>query len=127
MPGYAVSLLADAFGPLDSVPVLVLGASYRGAVKETALSGVFPIVAELRQRAALPYVSDPMYSAEELEALGLPAHRGESVSAAIVQTDHPEYRGLCPADLPGVSVVVDGRRVTDPARWTGVRRIVIGG
>jgi hypothetical protein len=26
-----------------------------------------------------------------------------------------------------VRVLVDGRRVTDPARWEGVRRVVIGG
>jgi hypothetical protein len=24
-------------------------------------------------------------------------------------------------------VLVDGRRVTDPAKWDGVRRVVIGG
>jgi hypothetical protein len=23
--------------------------------------------------------------------------------------------------------LVDGRRITDPARWTGARRVVIGG
>ena len=45
----------------------------------------------------------------------------------MIQADHAEYRTLAPADLPGVTVLVDGRRVTDPARWTGVRRVVIGG
>jgi nucleotide sugar dehydrogenase len=127
MPEYAVSLLADAYGDLTGVSVLVLGASYRGAVKETAFSGVFPTVAALRARGAGPYVSDPMYRADELVALGLPPHNGEPVTAAIIQADHAEYRTLTPADLPGVRVLVDGRRVTDPARWTGVERIVIGG
>ena len=47
--------------------------------------------------------------------------------AAVIQADHAEYRTLSPADLPGVTVLVDGRRVTDPERWTGVRRVVIGG
>jgi UDP-N-acetyl-D-mannosaminuronate dehydrogenase len=127
MPEYAVELLADALGDLAGADVLVLGAAYRGGVKETAFSGVFPTVEAIRRRGARVYVSDPMYSARELTALGLPPHRGESVTAAVVQADHAEYRTLGAADLPGVRVLVDGRRVTDPARWPGVRRVVIGG
>ena len=128
MPSYAVDLLAAAYGDLTGAGVLVLGAAYRGGVKETAFSGVFPTVEALRARGAVPYVSDPMYTADELAALGLPAHTGQPVTAAIVQADHAEYQTLSPDDLPGVRVLVDGRRVTDPARWTGdARRIVIGG
>ena len=127
MPGYAVDLLAAAYGDLAGAGVLVLGATYRGGVKETAFSGVFPVVAALRERGAIPYVSDPLYTAAELGALGLPGYAGEPVTAAIVQADHPDYRRLGSADLPGVRVLVDGRRITDPARWTGARRIVIGG
>jgi nucleotide sugar dehydrogenase len=127
MPAYAVSLLADEYGDLTGAGVLVLGAAYRGGVKETAFSGVFPTVEALRARGAHPYVSDPMYSAEELRSLGLPPHEGEPVTAAIVQADHADYRTLGATDLPGVGVLVDGRRVTDPARWDGVRRVVIGG
>jgi nucleotide sugar dehydrogenase len=127
MPRYSVDLLAAAYGDLADAPVLVLGAAYRGGVKETAFSGVFPLVADLRERGAKPYVSDPLYTADELEALGLPAHRGEPVVAAVVQADHAEYATLTPADLPDVEVLVDGRRVTDAAAWDGRRRIVIGG
>ncbi|QFG22368.1 nucleotide sugar dehydrogenase [Actinomadura sp. WMMB 499] len=126
MPEYAAGLLADTYGDLTGAPVLVLGAAYRGGVKETAFSGVFPTVEALRARGAVPYVSDPMYTPEELEALGLPPHRGEPVTAAIVQADHAEYRTLGSSDFPGVKVLVDGRRVTDPARWTGADRVVIG-
>lgn len=129
MPDYAMDLLAAAYGDLAGARVLVLGASYRGGVKETAFSGVFPTVEELRRRGAEPFVSDPMYTPEELEGLGLPAHRGEEVTAAVIQADHAEYASLVPADLPGVRVLVDGRRVTDEAAWDveGVRRVVIGG
>ena len=127
MPDYAVELLAAAYGELTGVDVLVLGAAYRGGVKETAFSGVFPTVEALRARGARPYVSDPMYTTDELTALGLPPYSGESVTAAVVQADHVEYRTLGTADLPGVRVLVDGRRVTDASRWSGVRRIVIGG
>jgi len=126
MPDYAVELLAAHYGDLADVPVLVLGAAYRGGVKETAFSGVFPTVTALRQRGARPLVSDPLYDPDELDALGLPAHRGQPVAAAVVQADHEQYRALTSADLPGVRVLIDGRRVTDPARWQGVRRVVIG-
>jgi nucleotide sugar dehydrogenase len=127
MPAYAVDLLVAALGDLAGVGVLVLGAAYRGGVKETAFSGVFPTVAELRKRGALPYVSDPMYSAAELEAHGLPPYRGERLGAAILQADHVEYRLLTSDDLPGVTVLVDGRRACDPDRLPGIRRLVIGG
>lgn len=127
MPTYAVELLGAAYGDLMDVPVLVLGAAYRGGVKETAFSGAFGLVDALRRRGAVPFVSDPMFSPDELRALGLPAHAGEPVRAAVIQTDHAEYRQLTPGDLPGVSVLLDGRRVTDPSAWTGVRRLVIGG
>lgn len=127
MPGYAVDLLAAAHGDLAGAPVLVLGATYRGGVKETAFSGVFPLVAELGRRGAVPFVSDPMYTEAELGRLGLPAHRGEPVVAAVIQADHASYRSLTPRDLPGVAVLVDGRRVTDAAAWAGHRRVVIGG
>jgi nucleotide sugar dehydrogenase len=127
MPEYAVDLLAAAHGDLTGVNVLVLGAAYRGGVKETAFSGVFPTVEALRARGAHPFVSDPMYTAEELAAHGLTPHQGETVTAAILQADHAEYRTLTPADLPDVTVLVDGRRTTDPEAWKGVRRVVIGG
>ncbi|MGV9268836.1 nucleotide sugar dehydrogenase [Kitasatospora sp. NPDC003701] len=130
MPGYAVGVLDGALeGGVRERGVLVLGAAYRGGVKETAYSGVFPLVEALRAAGARPYVADPLYRAEELAALGLPPHGGEPVAAAVLQADHPEYRELAPADLPGVRVLLDGRRCTDPQRWdvAGVRRIVLGG
>ncbi|GLF93728.1 nucleotide sugar dehydrogenase [Streptomyces yaizuensis] len=127
MPAYAVDLLADAYGELAGAPVLVLGAAYRGGVKETAFSGVFPTVAALAARGAVPYVTDPLYTDGELADRGLTPHRGEAVTAAVLHTDHTEYRALSAADLPGVRVLVDGRRTTDPGLWRGVRRIVIGG
>ncbi|MEV4362648.1 nucleotide sugar dehydrogenase [Nonomuraea sp. NPDC049625] len=127
MPQYTVDLLAAEVGGLAGLDVLILGAAYRGGVKETAFSGVFPTVEALRRCGARPLVADPMFSAAELVELGLPPYNGEYVTAAVVQTDHPEYQSLTAGDLPGVQVLVDGRRVTDPAHWTGVRRIVLGG
>ncbi|HET6986189.1 MAG TPA: nucleotide sugar dehydrogenase [Kribbella sp.] len=127
MPDYTVGLLEGAYGELTGAKVVVLGAAYRGGVKETAFSGVFPAVEALKARGAEVSVHDPLYTDEELQQLGFtPYTLGSPVDAAVLQADHPEYAQLTPAELPGVKVLVDGRDRTDPARWAGVRRIVIG-
>lgn len=127
MPRYVVGRAESLLGSLDGLRVVVLGASYRGGVKETAFSGVFPTVEEARNRGAHVTVHDPMYTDGELATFGWEAyHLGDPVDVAIVQADHAEYRTITPADLPGVRLLVDGRRVTDPALWTGVPRMVIG-
>lgn len=127
MPAHVVDLLAADFGELAGARVAVLGVAYRGGVKETAFSGVFPTVAALRRAGALPLVHDPLFSEGELSALDLTAyHLGDPVDAAIVQTDHGEYATLSASDLPGVRVVVDGRGVLDPQAWRGVTLRVLG-
>jgi UDP-N-acetyl-D-glucosamine dehydrogenase len=127
MPAYTVDLLRTACGGLDGARVAVLGAAYRGQVKETAFSGVFATVQALRTAGAEVMVHDPLYADEELEKLGfVPYHLGEQVDAAVVHTDHSVYAQISVRDLPGLTVLVDGRNVTDAASWEGVTRIVIG-
>ena len=127
MPAHVVDQLAGVLGDLSGLRVVVLGAAYRGGVKETAFSGVFPTVEALAARGATPLVHDPMYTDTELRALGLePYGTGEPVDAAVVQADHAEYATLGPDDLPGVRLLVDGRGITDPARWSGVPRLLLG-
>jgi UDP-N-acetyl-D-glucosamine dehydrogenase len=127
MPEHVVARAAEVLGDLAGLRAVVLGAAYRGGVKETAFSGVFATVAALESRGARVTVHDPLYDDAELAALGWTAHQlGDDVDVAVVQTDHAAYRELAPADLPGVRLLVDGRRVTDPARWAGVARIVVG-
>lgn len=128
MPGYVVARAEEVLGSLEGLRVAVLGASYRGKVKETAFSGVFPTVDALSAKGATVLVQDPMYSDDELAAFGWePYHLGQEIDVVIVQADHPEYRTLTPADLPGVRLLLDGRRATDPALWAGTPRLVIGG
>src|SRR5690606_13253274 len=100
MPDYTVGLLEGVYGDLTGAKVAVLGAAYRGGVKETAFSGVFATVEALKVRGATPLVNDPMYTDEELQRLGFtPYHVGEPTDAAVVQADHAEYRELGPADF----------------------------
>ncbi|WHU59940.1 nucleotide sugar dehydrogenase [Trueperella pyogenes] len=127
MPEYVVGRVESLLGDLTGQKVAVLGASYRGGVKETAFSGIFATVAALEARGAQVKVHDPMYSDEELAAFGWQAyHLGEETSAAIVQADHAQYKTVTPGDFPGIKVLFDGRRVTDPELWVGTPRVVIG-
>jgi UDP-N-acetyl-D-mannosaminuronate dehydrogenase len=127
MPGYVVDRVEQVIGDLAGLRVAVLGASYRGGVKETAVSGVFPTVEALSERGAVVTVHDPLFSDEELAGYGFTAHRlGDEVDVAILQADHADYLQLGPAEFPGIRLFADGRNATDPARWAGVPRIVIG-
>lgn len=127
MPAYVVDRAEHILSSLEGLKAVVLGASYRGGVKETAFSGVFATVDELRKRGAEVVVHDPMFSDEELSAYGFDAyHLGDRVDLAIVQADHPQYREISAEDLPGLRLLLDGRRVTDPERFGGIPRIVIG-
>lgn len=114
MPRYAVGLLEEEIGSLKGLKVAILGAAYRGGVKETAFSGVFPLAKELEGLGASVVVEDPLYTDEELRDLGFsPYHFGEPCDAAVIQSNHAEYRGLSKLDIPGASVVLDGRGCVD--------------
>lgn len=129
MPSYVVDELVQLHGDVSGQKVIVLGAAYRGGVKETAFSGVFPTVAALKAKGAQVFVHDPMYTDEELAHYGFDAfHLGELADAVIVQANHPEYVSVSESDFPGVKTVIDGRRVLNPANFasTGVNLIGVG-
>lgn len=127
MPERLVKQAEGILGTLEGQRAVVLGASYRGGVKETAFSGVFPTVNALRGLGAIVSVQDPLYSDEELRRLGFnPYASGDQVDLAILQTDHADYRDLTPSQLPGIKLLVDGRNTTDASRWAGTPRIVVG-
>lgn len=127
MPDYTIGLLEGAYGDLAGAKVAVLGAAYRGGVKETAFSGVFGAVDALKSRGAIPLVHDPLYTDSELDELGFtPFHLGDEIDAVVVQADHDEYRTLTTKDLPGIKAFIDGRRVSSATNWPGVAYRVIG-
>ncbi len=128
-PTRLVQRLMDSAEPLDGRVVVVLGAAYRGGVKETAFSGVFDLVAEIKRQGGRAFVHDPLYSDKELVELGFRPYRlGETCDIAIVHTDHRIYEQLTPADLPACSAILDGRRIIDPVLWSdsGTKLVVIG-
>lgn len=127
VPEKLVERAENLLGSLQGVKAAVLGASYRAGVKETAFSGVFPVVEALRARGAEVAVHDAFYDAEELAGFGWDAYTpGEAADLVIVQTNHPEYKELSSADVPGVKLIVDGRNITTAENWTGTPRLVLG-
>jgi UDP-N-acetyl-D-glucosamine dehydrogenase len=127
MPERLVARAASTLGGLDGLTAVVLGAAYRGGVKETAFSGVFATVKALESSGATVRVHDPLYTDEELRSLGFePFALGDSADIAVVQTDHSVYRTIGASDLPGLKLLVDGRNVTDGDNWRGTPRIVLG-
>ncbi|MEI6294778.1 MAG: nucleotide sugar dehydrogenase [Actinomycetes bacterium] len=127
MPAHAVHLLEESVGDLTAKKVAVLGVSYRGGVKESAFSGVFGTVTSLLEHGAEVLVDDPMYTDEEITALGFtPYEAGSPVDAVILQADHKEYKSLTKGDFPGVKAIIDGRRILSPNNFEGVAFRCIG-
>lgn len=127
MPERLVAQAEGILGDLKGRRAVVLGAAYRGGVKETAFSGVFPTVDALKARGAEVVVHDPLYTDDELRGLGFePYALGEAAELVILQTDHADYAALAPAQIPGVKLLVDGRNASDAALWAGTPRIVVG-
>jgi UDP-N-acetyl-D-mannosaminuronate dehydrogenase len=127
MPERLVAQAEQVLGDLRGQRAVVLGAAYRGGVKETAFSGVFPTVDALAARGAEVVVHDPLYTDDELRGLGFePYAIGDAADLAILQTDHADYRTLAPASIPGVKLLVDGRNASDAVLWAGTPRIVVG-
>lgn len=127
MPHRAVARIEEALGDLRGKRVVVLGAAYRGGVKETAFSGVFALAGALESRGAAVSVADPMFSDVELESLGLsPFHRGDEAEVAILQADHEAFLDWNTRDVQGVELVFDGRGKLDPESWIGTRFLRVG-
>jgi nucleotide sugar dehydrogenase len=127
MPSYAVDVLEKRHGSLSGQKVVVLGAAYRGGVKETAFSGVFATVDALKAKGAEVLVHDPMYTDAELVAYGFtPYSFGQTADAAIVQANHAAYADIVSADLPGVRTVVDGRKMLKPGQLSQADVVVLG-
>jgi len=127
MPMTCVKALRKMHGTLKNQRVVVLGASYRGGVKEFAFSGVFRIVELLIDEGAEVFVQDPMYSETELHELGFqPFVKKTLVDAIIVQADHGEYKSLSKVDFPGVRTVFDGRGILNKSLWKGLNFHAIG-
>lgn len=127
MPDYFVGRIREVLGSFEGARVAVLGVAYRGGVKETAVSGIFPTVKALKDFGAIVTVHDPLFSSEEIVALGFePFEMGQETDVVILQANHAEYLNLTAADFPGINLFVDGRNHTPKENWVGTTRLVLG-
>ncbi len=131
MARYGVERLERAIGSLRGAMVLILGLAYRPNVKEAAHSSALLLSEALRERGARPLIHDPLFSDEEVRALGLepsdrlpPAH----VDALVVQAWHDAYRDLDLRSFAGCRAVLDGRGALDrdAVEATGMLYVGIG-
>jgi nucleotide sugar dehydrogenase len=132
MAEHGVQRLAAALnGGLQDRTVLVLGLAYRGGVKEAEMSSTLLVAEALRHHGARVLVHDPLFSAAEIEALGLqPATLPPTskVDALVLQAGHEEYRSLDFASFRDCRVLLDGRGFFEPERVeaAGLRYVAIG-
>lgn len=113
MAHYAIDRLASALGSLEGLTVTVLGLSYRAGVKEHRHSSAFGLVNALAAHGAQPSVYDPLYSGDEIRALGLdPTPWPTDCDAIVVQAWDPQV-ALDVRAIAGVRAVVDARDVLD--------------
>lgn len=127
MPEAVLHRIESDVGSLKEMTVLLLGAAYRGGVKEAAFSGAFALASRLEGLGAVVTVHDPIFDDRELSELGFtPFPRGGAADVVILQADHEEYRAWGPQDVVGVRYFFDGRAWTRASRWPGVRHRTLG-
>ena len=129
MAAYGVDKLEKALGGLKGCTVLVLGLAYRPNVKEAAGSTAFALVRELEACGATALVHDPLFSAREVQAMGLrPAKTlpPRKVDAVIIQAFHDQYRSLDLAGFAGCRAVLDGRNALSRAEVESKGMIYLG-
>ncbi|HTK06681.1 MAG TPA: nucleotide sugar dehydrogenase [Ktedonobacteraceae bacterium] len=131
MADYAVQRLEAVLGPLAHQPVLLLGVAYRGNVREVAFTSAKLLQQALQAHGAEVYTDDPLFSADELRALGytpLTADKEGEIRAIVLQADHQEYHSLDFSRFPRSQAVLDGRRALQRTQIeaAGMQYIAIG-
>jgi nucleotide sugar dehydrogenase len=115
MPMYAVEKIEEFLGSLKGMHVLVLGASYRDGVKETAFSGAFELKRQLEDKEANVDFYDSLFSKEELNSIGLCEVSEDLEKYQIVVVQHSSLTNskfiTTNPRLKNVKIVFDGRNL----------------
>lgn len=127
MPIHLVERVERELGSIKGKKIVILGLAYRGGVKESAFSGAWDLCSLINAKGGFPLVHDPLYSESELSELGLTSFQmGELCDAAILQTNHQEYKTLRIEDFPGLRFLADGRNFAPEELKTKVKTYVLG-
>jgi nucleotide sugar dehydrogenase len=129
MASYGVAKLEEALGSLQDADVLILGLAYRPNVKEASHSSTLLIAEALRARGARPAVHDPLFTSDEIRALGLdpidtlPPKRADAI---IVQAWHEDYEELDFGAFAGCRALLDGRNAIERSRVEAAGLVYLG-
>jgi nucleotide sugar dehydrogenase len=131
MAEYAVQRIEAMTGSLAGQSVLILGVAYRGDVREVAFTSAKLLQDVLVEHGATVYADDPLFSADELHALGytpLTTLVEDEIRAIILQADHKAYQSFDFSRFVSCQVVLDGRKMLDHEKIEslGMRYISIG-
>jgi nucleotide sugar dehydrogenase len=131
MAEYAVQRIEAVIGSLAYRSVLILGVAYRGDVHESAFTSAKLLQDALLEHGAMVYVDDPLFSDDELLALGYSpfvSERSDEIYAIILQADHQVYQEFDFRRYTNCQVVLDGRRAFRRERIVseGMHYIAIG-
>jgi nucleotide sugar dehydrogenase len=113
MAEHAVQRIEAVIGSLAYRSVLILGVAYRGDVHESAFTSAKLLQDALLEHGAMVYVDDPLFSDDELVALGyrpFVSERSDEIYAIILQADHQVYQEFDFRRYTNCQVVLDGRR-----------------
>lgn len=127
MPLHVAALLEAALAergvPLKGARVLVMGYAYLENSDDTRNSPSEVLVQVLRAAGAEVVIHDPWVEGYKGDVVAL----AQGCAAAVVMVAHTAYKVLHPAQL-GVPVLVDGRRLYDPAsvRAAGITYRAVG-
>jgi UDP-N-acetyl-D-mannosaminuronic acid dehydrogenase len=122
----AVDGLEEASEKLAGSKIAILGLAFKGNTSDTRESPSLSIIRELTRAGAVVVVHDPLIKGDDPRLLALGVERAKNVwdslrhaTAALLLTDHLEYRGLTGASMkksgPALRVVVDARHILDPS------------
>ncbi|MDD5082216.1 MAG: nucleotide sugar dehydrogenase [Dehalococcoidales bacterium] len=124
MPTYVVNMIIEGLNEVGrSVKdsnILVLGLAFRNGVKEFRYSPTIPIIQRLRELRANIFLYDPLYSREEIEALGSTYTAScRNMDCLVIVTDHKEFKTYDWSDISRQmrsKVIIDGRQIVDPSQ-----------
>ena len=126
----AISEVSDVIGDLAGKLVLVLGLTYRNAVREMAYSVALRLIPALAAAGADVWGYDPLLTDDEVRALGAaPWHWGDRApfEAIITQTADPKFSGLDPSWFADLRALYDGRNsLRDLGLPEGVNYLGVG-
>ncbi|HLX57544.1 MAG TPA: nucleotide sugar dehydrogenase [Ktedonobacteraceae bacterium] len=131
MAEYAVRRIESIVGQLAGRSALILGAAYRGDVRESAFTSARLLQDALLARGATVYIHDPLFSERELQELGytsLIAESEDEICAILLQAGHQAYQEFDFSRFGCCQVVLDGRRVLrrEQIEALGMRYVAIG-